>query len=109
MKYTVLYRKREFVKDSYFVDEQSLNLAHYQKITTVETDEPTRVMDAADDIYRRMNYVDGSDNELVGPGRLSVRSMMPGDLVVDELGIASLVKLSGWETFPLRGWENVSS
>ncbi len=107
MNYTVLYRKREHVKDSYMVNQNTLDLLHYEKVTEVSIPEVTKTIhETADDIYRRMNYVDGSDEELVGPGKLNCRSMMPGDLIVNQHGYATLVKMSGFELFHIDGWKS---
>lgn len=54
-------------------------------------------LDATDleDLFRRMNVVDGSDIEM--PRRLRCRSMSVGDIAIDTQGKAHFCASAGWE------------
>ena len=72
------------------VPESGLDKNDYKMVTTFHD-----VMSLGD-VFRRMNVVD-VDEDYEIPLQLGVRSMMPGDVVVDEDGDVWFCAGSGWE------------
>jgi len=91
-KFYVFYRKPEYSRDAYFLNGSSVDHTHYSKVAEVEVED-------LEDLFRRMNVVDGSECELVGrgPGKLPIRSISVGDVVVDETGRGYLCGSAWWE------------
>lgn len=101
MKFQVWYRTDEEFRNAYKVNKDNIDRAHYYKVGTAEALN-------VGDLFRRMNCVDGSDEEYVGRGKkFWVRSMSVGDIAIDEEGHGFLCASMGWEPFdgvPIFGY-----
>lgn len=97
MNYTVYYLKCQYSRDAIFTTAKSVNPSHYDKVATVSAEN-------LEDLFRRMNCVDGSKIEYVGRGlgQLPIRSLSVGDVVVQEGSGAFLCAVVGWE--PVMEW-----
>jgi hypothetical protein len=89
MNYIVFYLKREHSRDAYMLDGCKANPDMYEKVACVQATDK-------EDLFRRMNVVDGSEQEYVGRGKLEIRSLSVGDVVVSEEG-TYLCAGVGWE------------
>src|SRR5579885_408276 len=98
MKYIVFYRTDEAFRDAYRTNTDNIDPAHYYVVGRVEASD-------LEDLFRRMNYVDGSEVEYVGRGKLEVRSLSVGDVALDEQGVAHLCASVGWEAFTGKGFD----
>ncbi len=98
MKFYVFYRNPQTFRDSMFVTPDNIKLEDYVGITQrVEADD-------IEDLFRRMNVVDGSEVEVVGPGKLEIRSLSVGDVAIDETGRGYLCASFGWNDINTAGW-----
>lgn len=86
MIFKVLYRidTRNYPR----FDPVSVSSSEYKLIADVEASD-------LEDLFRRMNVVDGSDIEM--PRKLRCRSMSVGDVAVDPQGKAHFCASAGWE------------
>lgn len=98
MKYTVYYLKREHSRDAYFITASDINPSQYERVACVEAAH-------LEDLFRRMNCVDGSDIEYVGRGKLEIRSLSVGDVVVCQEG-TYLCAGCGWDDVTKGGFES---
>jgi hypothetical protein len=93
MKYTVYYSR--LMVSSLAEAPAAVDRAGYRLIGEVEAD-------SLEDLFRRMNAVDGSEIEM--PQRLGCRSMSVGDVAVDEEGDAHYCASFGWEPVYVTDW-----
>ncbi len=94
MKFQVYYRTDEEFRNAHKVSTKNIDPTHYHKVNRGAV----AAFDLAE-LFRRMNCVDGSDFELVGRGKLEVRSMSVGDVAIDENGRGYLCNNVGWAQF----------
>lgn len=66
MKFYVFYRTNEAFRDAMFVTSENIRMTDYVGVACVEADD-------TEDLFRRMNVVDGSAIEYVGRGKLEDR------------------------------------
>lgn len=86
MKYEVYYNQN--TRDAYFMKPAFSKEVH-SKVAELEADN-------VEEVFRRMNVVDG-DPEYELPIKLEIRSMMVGDVVIDENGDKLFCAKFGWE------------
>ncbi len=93
MKFQVYYRTDDEFRNAHKVNTKNINPVHYNRVGRVAAFD-------LNELFRRMNCVDGSDFELVGRGKqFEVRSMSAGDVVIDEEGRGYLCNSMGWGQF----------
>jgi hypothetical protein len=96
MNYIVYYRTREAFRDAMFTTPDNVVKKDYEKVACVQASD-------LEDLFRRMNCVDGSDIEYVGRGKLEIRSLSVGDIAVSDEG-AYLCASCGWEKVEGLTW-----
>jgi hypothetical protein len=85
----VYYRTNAAIHKSpilFVVPESGLDKDNYAHVTTVKGD-PT-----FEEVFTTMNGEDGTDTLK----KLGVRSMMPGDAIVDDFGVLWMCGILGW-------------
>lgn len=87
---TIYYRKNEAILKkpiAFSTPEEGLDKDDYEFVHRLQ-DAPS-----LEDIFHMFNVINGDEI----PIKLGVRSMMPGDVVVDEDGDVWFCAFSGWE------------
>lgn len=88
----IYYRTRDAIRRNpvaFMPPEEGLNKDDYELVHTF----PTSDAPSLEDIFREFNAVDGDELCV----KLKVRSMMPGDVVVDEQDDVWFCAAAGWE------------
>lgn len=92
-KFCIWYRSSAHFATSYGVTTENVDPSHYDQLGQAEASD-------LEDLFRKMNCVDGSDEELVGRGKqFQARSMSVGDVAIDEQGNGHLCSIVGWRGF----------
>lgn len=99
MKFTVYYLKNDAMVKAYTLNIENVNPSDYTKVGCVEARN-------LEDLFRRMNCVDGSEYEYVGRGKMEVRSLSVGDVALLEDGGAYLCASVGWDVISRKGFES---
>lgn len=93
VKFQVWYRTDAEFRNAHKVSTKNINPDHYHKVGNATAFD-------LGELFRRMNCVDGSDQEYVGRGKkFQVRSMSVGDIAIDEEGRGYLCNNVGWGQF----------